>query len=209
MNQTVARQLLQIKKYPNRRYYDTTRSCHVTLQEVHDMVVGGHDVIITDSRNGDDITNLVLLQILLEKDQPKLDLFPSSILLLMIRSNHQVLRASVERFFGPFMSMLATSQKQFEGYVRQAMHGQIVNPLQWASSMMQAFSGAGANHSTSPPPGDGYDDHAPPPDETDASLESLRTQLSDLHRRLDELTASRGDYPAPGRAAARPPEDPA
>lgn len=208
MNQTVARQTLQIKKYPNRRYYDTTRSCHVTLQEVHDLVVGGHDVLITDSRNGDDITNLVLLQILLEKDQPKLDLFPSSILLLMIRSNHQVLRASVERFFGPFMSMLATSQKQFEGYVRQAMHGQIVNPLQWASSMMQAFSGAGANHATSPPPDADYD-HAPPPDESDATLESLRAQLSDLHRRLDELTAAREDDLSPGRVSARPPEGPA
>lgn len=204
MNQTVARELLQIKKYPNRRYYDTTRSCHVTLQEVNDLVASGHDVLITDSRNGDDITNLVLLQILLEKDQPKLDLFPSSVLHLMIRSNHQVLRSSVERFFGPFMSMLATSQKQFEGYVRQAMHGQIVNPLQWASSMMQAFSGAGAPHATPTAAGaDAYDD-APPPDETDATLESLRTQLSDLHRRLDELTASRGEHNPPSRGASPP-----
>ena len=72
--------VLQIKKYPNRRYYDATRSCHVTLQEVYDLVRDGQDVCVTDSRTGEDITNLNLMQDMLEKDQPKLDVFPSRVI---------------------------------------------------------------------------------------------------------------------------------
>ena len=62
-------EVIQIKKYPNRRYYDTSNSRHVTLQEMHDLIVSGKDICVTDSRNGDDITNLVLTQILLERDE--------------------------------------------------------------------------------------------------------------------------------------------
>ena len=107
-------EVVQIKKYPNRRYYDATHSRHLTIQEVHGLIASGRDVCVTDSRNGDDITNLVLTQIILEQEEPKLDLFPSSVLHLMIRSNRQVLRSSMERFFGPFLELLSSSQKQFD-----------------------------------------------------------------------------------------------
>jgi polyhydroxyalkanoate synthesis repressor PhaR len=188
MTEGDGKQLLHIKKYPNRRYYDTTRSCHVTLQEVHDLVVSGQDVSITDSRTGDDITNLVLMQIILEKDQPKLDIFPSSILHLMIRSNRQALRGYVDQFFTPFLSMLARSQKQFDAYMRRAMAGRFVTPMDWANSMLEAFSGglpAAGNGSPAPEP------NAAP---TGENVEDLRSQLADLQRRIEELSgeSSRG-----------------
>ncbi len=175
--------MVQIKKYPNRRYYDATHSRHVTLQEVHDMIMAGEDVCVTDSRNGDDITNLVLTQILLEKDEPKLDLFPSSVLHMMVRCNRQVLRTWIERSFGPFLGLLSTSQRQFDAYVRQAMHGPVLSPLDWANRMMQAFSA-----SSSPAPST----ESPPeasPDSGGDGLEELRRQLSELQRRLDEIGA--------------------
>jgi len=182
-------EVIQIKKYPNRRYYDATNSRHVTLQELHDLIVSGKDICVTDSRNGDDITNLLLTQILLEQDEPKLDLFPSSVLHLMIRSNRQVLRSSMERFFGPFQGLLKTSQKQFDAYMRQAMQTNVASPMEWASRMMQAFSGA------SPTPGPVVSQPPDPPAETQESGESLdhlREQLAALQRRVEKLGDARG-----------------
>lgn len=187
MNDSKSKQVLQIKKYPNRRYYDTTRSCHVTLQEVYDLVGAGLDVCITDSRSGDDITNLVLMQIILEKDQPKLDIFPSSILHLMIRSNRQALRGYVDRFFTPFLGMLAQSQKQFDTYMRNAMSGRFVTPMDWANSMLDVF-GNNSNGAQDPEPPD-----APPPPAGDESVEELRTRLAELQQRINELSAGTPD----------------
>ena len=96
---------LQIKKYPNRRYYDASRSRHITLHEIYDLIVAGQDICIIDSRSGKDLTNHALLQIILEQDQPKLDLLPPSLLHLLIRSNRQMLHAALERGFGPFRAL--------------------------------------------------------------------------------------------------------
>lgn len=177
------REVISIKKYPNRRFYDATRSRHVTLQEVHDLIIAGHDVCVTDSRTGDDITNLVLTQILLEKDQPKLDLFPASILHMMIRTNRNALRATFERFYSPFLNLMATSQKQMDNYLRKAMHGQMLTPMDWAREMMHVFSGAKTQEN-----GAGV---SPPEPSDDAEIEELREQLTALKRRLDSLSADR------------------
>jgi len=184
-----AQHVVQIKKYPNRRYYDASHSRHITLQEVHDLVVSGQDVCVSDSRNGDDITNLVLTQILLEHDEPKLDLFPSSMLHMMIRSDRQVLRTSLERFFGPFFGLLSTSQKQFDAYLRQTMQGAAMTPFDWANRMMEAFSGRSAPagsppvepHQAEPPP----DAPANPP----SSLSELHDQLAALQRKVERIQA--------------------
>jgi polyhydroxyalkanoate synthesis regulator protein len=141
---------------------------------------------VTDSRTGDDITNLVLTQILLEKDQPKLDLFPSAILHMMIRTNRNSLRATFERFYSPFLTLMATSQKQMDAYLRKAMHGQMMTPLEWARGMMQAFSPSGGASTN------GAEDSLPPdPPPDDGEIEELRDQLTALKKRLDELSADR------------------
>lgn len=185
---------IQIKKYPNRRYYDATHSRHVTLQEVHDLIMAGHDVSITDSRNGDDITNLVLTQILLERDQPKLDLFPSSILHVMIRSNRQMLRAWLDNFFGPFLGLVSSSQKQWDSYLRTAMHGKFLSPMDWASGIMGNFAQSRRHgpSDNSPPNSDPLSDDGPmePPPATD-ELDELRRQVAGLKARIDQLNGSR------------------
>ncbi len=61
-------QTIRIRKYPNRRLYDTTRSTHLTHDDVLRLVRAGHRVAISDSRTDADITNAVLLQILVARD---------------------------------------------------------------------------------------------------------------------------------------------
>ncbi len=53
-------QRLEIKKYPNRRFYDVTRSRHVTLNDLHELVQAGNEIVVTDTATGADITNIVL-----------------------------------------------------------------------------------------------------------------------------------------------------
>lgn len=184
-----AKGLLEVKKYPNRRFYDTTRSRHVTLQELHDAISEGHDVLITDSKTGQVITNLVLTQILLEKAPPKLDIFPSWTLHQLIRSNKHVLRSSLDRFLGPFTDMLSASQQQFESYMRQAMSGKFVSPLEWARDMMKALTPQSqAEPGVDPEP---PDNEAPQPDR-DEALNELRGQVAALTEKIEALNDASG-----------------
>src|SRR5206468_2997082 len=73
-------QVFEIKKYPNRRFYNVSRSRHETLNDLHELVQAGHQIHVIDSKTGHDITNVVLTQIILEHDPPKLDLFPAALL---------------------------------------------------------------------------------------------------------------------------------
>lgn len=96
-------QLIQIKKYPNRRLYDQTRSRHLTHEELYDLVVAGHTVSVTDSKSGTDITNLVLAQALIERSPEKFATFPPELLHLMIRASEQMLRGFATTWFTQMM----------------------------------------------------------------------------------------------------------
>src|SRR4051812_28138424 len=90
---------LVIRKYPNRRYYDSTRSRHVTLEDIHTLIRDGYDVQVTDSRSGQDITGRVLTQIIVELDSPKLDVFPVPLLHKLLRSSEQLVTDFVQKYF--------------------------------------------------------------------------------------------------------------
>lgn len=190
---------LQIRKYPNRRYYDATRSCHVTLNDVYGLIRDGHTVCVTESTTDEDITNLILVQMILERDQPKLNVFPSGVLHMMIRSEYQVLRSSVDRFFGPFLTMVSATQHQFDAYLSQTAQATGLSPMDWAGKMMQAFtpkteSPAESDAAPAAPPA-ASTEPAPPAqaDETPAeadSIDELRQQIRSLTERLEQLSKS-------------------
>lgn len=185
MNQTPRR--LHIKKYPNRRFYDATRSRHVTLQEVYQLVRDGFSVTVTDSRNNDDITNIILMQILLEKDPPKLEFFPSWILHSMIRSSNNAVRAFLEQSFGPFARTLSQSQRGLDEVMDRAMRGEITTPADWAGVMMRAFQPPMAQPTGQN--GEFPEPSSEPPPSMDApdALESLQKQIEMLSRKLSQL----------------------
>ena len=87
MTQPHVTNILQIRKYPNRRYYDATRSRHVRLLDIRKAVQAGCCVCIRDSRTDEDITNQVLGQIILHDDGAKLSVVPSEALHHLIRSD--------------------------------------------------------------------------------------------------------------------------
>lgn len=74
-----------IKKYANRRLYDTEASKHVTLTGIRNLIVEGLDIQILDDTSGEDITRALLLQIIVEQEQSESPLLPEVLLAQLIR----------------------------------------------------------------------------------------------------------------------------
>ena len=75
-----------IKKYPNRRLYDTKTSSYITLADVKQMVVKSEDFQVVDAKSNEDLTRQILLQIILDEESAGVPMFTSDLLSQMIRS---------------------------------------------------------------------------------------------------------------------------
>jgi len=81
----------QIKRYPNRKLYDTDAKRYVTLDEIAAMIRDGHEVRVLDHESGDDVTSLTLTQIILEQEKKSSGYLPNSLLMNLIRSSNTTL----------------------------------------------------------------------------------------------------------------------
>ncbi len=177
---------LDIRKYPNRRYYDSTHSRHLTLEEIRGLIRDGYDITVTDSKSGADITAQVLTQIILELETPKIDSFPVALLLRMIRSNDQVVRDFVENYFNQAFRAFVEYQKQMEERLRQMQMPGLFPPFNaWAQTWSPFVPGAGSaaeRPSESPPHGPDSPEAKPgePSAEVRRAMEKLRAQLAAL-----------------------------
>ena len=85
-SETTASQPLRIiKKYPNRRLYDTTTSSYVTLTEIKQLVMQGQTFVVRDAKTGEDLTRNLLLQIILEEESAGAPMFTEAVLANIIR----------------------------------------------------------------------------------------------------------------------------
>lgn len=178
--------VLEVKKYPNRRFYDATRRKHVTLADLYEQVRAGRQIHVTDSKTGDDITHIVLTQIILEHDPPKLELFPASLLHQTIQANQQVVRGFIEQYFARAMNAFVDSQQRFEDFMRQAGRAFIspTAPMEWARNFM---TGAFApRNSPEAPPAESV--HAE--STSSESVRQMQAQLDALTAELRELRSA-------------------
>jgi polyhydroxyalkanoate synthesis repressor PhaR len=84
-NQAVVKVQRVIKKYPNRRLYDTTTSSYITLAEIKHLVMDGHTFAVKDAKSGEDLTRSILLQIILEEESAGAPMFTEAVLANIIR----------------------------------------------------------------------------------------------------------------------------
>ena len=133
---------IELRKYPNRRYYNSARRQHVTLEEIYSLVRAGSEVQVTDSKTGEDITAEVLAQIILERDSPKMGIFPVQLLHELIRANEPLIRDFVQKYFHQAFTIFLESQRQFDHYLRQAfgLHPPMSAGQEWARMMMGPMS---------------------------------------------------------------------
>lgn len=185
-NTSSPRRQVELRKYPNRRYYDGSRSRHVTLEEIYSLIRAGHDVHVTDSKTGEDITAKVLAQIILEHDAPKLTIFPADLLHQVIRANEPLVRDFVEKYFNQALRAFLESQRQFDRYLRQTLGLQASLPLggDWARIMMGPFAFLPPAKESTPASQSGSDDV---PDATEAPSAEANAESKDLHRMVQEL----------------------
>ena len=133
---------LEIRKYPNRRYYDSTRSQHLTLEDIRSLVREGYGIRVIDSKSSADITAKVLAQIILELDAEKIDMFPVALLTRLIRVNDQMAKDFLERYFDQALSMFMKYRQQFDEQLRGgdglgSLYSSLAN---WNRAMLNPFA---------------------------------------------------------------------
>jgi polyhydroxyalkanoate synthesis repressor PhaR len=89
---------LLLKKYTNRRLYDTEKSAYVTLDDITQTVRDGRQIQVTDAKTGEDVTSAILTQIVLEEARKKKYLLPPPLLYLIIQYGENVLTDFFEKY---------------------------------------------------------------------------------------------------------------
>jgi polyhydroxyalkanoate synthesis repressor PhaR len=108
-------QLRVIKKYPNRRLYDTEISSYVTLEDVRQLIVDGESFEVRDARTGADLTRSVLLQILAEHEDIGQPIFSTQLLTTVIRFYGDSLQGIVGSYLERSIQLFSEQQTQLRG----------------------------------------------------------------------------------------------
>lgn len=201
-----------IKKYANRRLYNTATSSYVTLDTLCQMVKDGTEFIVFDAKTGDNITKPVLTQIIFEEEAKGQNLLPASFLRQLIRFYGDSLQALVPNYLEMSMEAFTRNQEQFRQYVSGAfgtispfapldeMNKQNMAMFKRAMEMFNPFAAAeslpgmavGRTAAPSRPQGSA---------EGESEMDALRTQLDQLQQRFEALTGGDAAATAPGGAA--------
>lgn len=112
-----------IKKYANRRLYNTSTSSYVTLDDLCQMVKGGREFLVYDAKTGDDITRAVLTQIIVEEEQKGQNLLPISFLRQLIGLYGDNMQWLVPRYLEQAMAAFAQNQEQMRKNLQQTFGG--------------------------------------------------------------------------------------
>jgi polyhydroxyalkanoate synthesis repressor PhaR len=126
MNTTEVR---TIKKYPNRRLYDTKVSRYITLEEVRQLVMNGVKFRVEDKRTREDITRSILLQVIAEQEEGGDPIFTSELLTHIIRFYGDPMQPSISRYLELSIQLFAQNHQAFTEQLRDLV-GQAQHPIQ-------------------------------------------------------------------------------
>lgn len=110
-----------IKKYPNRRLYDTDQSCYITLADVRDLVLRKIDFVVIEKKSGDDITRSILLQVISEQEQKGEAIMSQDFLSQVIRSYGKAVPGFLARYLEQSMKLIMTQQQNLRGQVKRVV----------------------------------------------------------------------------------------
>ena len=187
---------ITIKKYANRRLYNTATSSYVTLDNLCQMVKDGADFVVYDAKTGEDITRAVLTQIIVEEEGKGQNLLPISFLRQLIALYGDSMQWLVPSYLESSMRSFAHNQEQMRRYLQETFGGmfpfgqfeqmgkQNMAMIERAMKMMLPFGeGPGGVPGAMP----GGEPGAPAPDPKQ-QIEQVKRQLDALQRQLDSLT---------------------
>jgi polyhydroxyalkanoate synthesis repressor PhaR len=169
-----------IKKYANRRLYDTESSSYITLERLAEMVRQKRQFKVVDAKSGEDLTRGVLTQIIMDEEARGATMLPVNFLRQLISMYGDQMQSVVPQYLEASLEALQRNQSQF----RDAMAGALAtNPFaEIARRNMELFTAAtpGAKPASPAPT-------TPPADDTRAELDDLKAQLAELQQKLNKL----------------------
>jgi polyhydroxyalkanoate synthesis repressor PhaR len=107
------RKMRIIKKYPNRRLYDTEKSSYIKLAEVHDLIKKGEEFKVVDANSGEDISRSILIQIIIEQEGGDKPIFTTDMLTNFIRSYDEATHGLFGEFLEKNLQFFAEQQKRW------------------------------------------------------------------------------------------------
>lgn len=112
-----------IKKYANRRLYNTGTSTYVTLEDLANMVKEGEDFVVYDAKNGEDITHSVLTQIIFEQENKGQNLLPIAFLRQIIRFYGDSMQMLVPRYLEASIDSFTKDQEKYRDHLAKTLTG--------------------------------------------------------------------------------------
>jgi polyhydroxyalkanoate synthesis repressor PhaR len=187
-----------IKKYANRRLYNTSTSTYVTLDDLSVMVKGGTDFLVYDAKTGEDITRSVLTQIIFEEENKGTNLLPINFLRQLIRFYGDSMQAFVPGYLEFSLENLGKEQEKFRTQLLDVWGGDAIKAMQdHAQRNMAMFGDAmkvfnpfaavlGGAVPGAPAPGKPAQPGAGGGSKDD--LQALKDQLAAMQQKLDTIT---------------------
>lgn len=154
--------MIEIKKYANRRLYNLNESAYITLAECADIIRSGEDVQITDAKTGQDLTAVVLIQVIMEYEQAQHRMLPVDALKQIIRAYDSPTSHLLSRYLARTMSSFTRHHSQLDKAVE--------------ASLDAMHNGAALN-----------DDGHKQPSADNTALSELKSEIDRLHDRLKAL----------------------
>ncbi|MFO1127930.1 MAG: polyhydroxyalkanoate synthesis repressor PhaR [Rhodospirillales bacterium] len=189
---------ITIKKYANRRLYNTATSCYVTLDYLSQLVKGGADFAVYDAKTGEDITRSVLTHIIVEEEAKGQSMLPVSFLRNLISFYGDSLQVVVPRYLEQTMHAFTRNQEQIRSYFRGTLDGlmpfasfdemgkQQLALFDQAMRMFAPFYSSGGHNGDKRDNSDGKNSPS-----TEVQIDELRAQLDKIKQQLDVLVSER------------------
>jgi polyhydroxyalkanoate synthesis repressor PhaR len=189
-----------IKKYANRRLYNTGTSTYVTLEDLGTMLKAGEDFVVFDAKTNEEITRQVLTQIIFEQESKGQNLLPITFLRQLIRFYGDSMQALVPSFLEFSMDNLARDQQKLRDQMTQQLGGSWTQTpwttngfgvleeqarsnmamFEKAFKMFAPFAPHGAVAAAEKPP-------EPAPRPKDGDIDELKKELAEMKTRLDKI----------------------
>ena len=189
-----------IKKYANRRLYNTSTSTYVTLDDLSTMVKAGTDFLVYDAKTGEDITRSVLTQIIFEEENKGTNLLPINFLRQLIRFYGDSMQAMVPGFLEFSLENLGKEQEKFRGQMLEAwgadpfkaVQDQANRSMAMFNDAMKVFNPFAAAMSGAMPGQSPQQPQAAKPQQPAAptsrdDLQALKDQLAAMQQKIETL----------------------
>ncbi len=192
-----AKEPIEIKKYANRRLYNTGTSTYVTLEDLAAMVKNGEDFIVHDAKSGEDITRSVLTQIIFEQENKEgQNLLPITFLRKLIRFYGDSMQMLVPRYLEVSIESLTREQEKFRQQMAQAfgvspfgaLEDQVRRNMEMferAFAMFMPFARREGQNAAAP----GTPDK---PAGKPGDIDELKRQLDEMQKKIERLTDKGG-----------------